>query len=152
MDILLSFFFLIIASIIGILIGLFLDMKSYIKIAIIVICIFIPMELYNDYFSKINNKKYGFLLTPAGENIKTKALATKAVTLQSTVKGHPMNYQISAYELNPTTSLSYETYTIIDRNAPARDINGLLQHYAQKKGLLGASRRRTRRRTLLKSR
>ena len=58
MDILLSFFFLIIASIIGILIGLFLDMKSYIKIAIIVICIFIPMELYNDYFSKINNKKY----------------------------------------------------------------------------------------------
>jgi len=58
MDILLSFFFLIIASIIGILIGLFLDMKSYIKIAIIAICIFIPMELYNDYFSKINNKKY----------------------------------------------------------------------------------------------
>ena len=56
MDILLSFFFLIIASIIGILIGLFLDMKSYIKIAIIVICIFIPMELYNEYFSKINKK------------------------------------------------------------------------------------------------
>ena len=101
---------------------------------------------------KINNKKYGFLLTPTGEDIKIKALATKAVTLDSIVKGHPMNYQISAYELNPTTSLSYETYTIIDRNAPARDINGLLQYYAQKKGLLGASRRRTRRRTLLKSR
>ena len=99
----------------------------------------------------INNKKYAFFLTPAGENIKIRALATKAVTLESIVKGHPMNYQISAYELKPVP-MHYQTYNIIDRNAPARDINGLLQHYAQKKGLLGASRRRTRRRTLLKSR
>ena len=50
MDILLSFFFLIIASIIGISLCIFLGMKSYVKIAIIVILLFIPMELYNDYF------------------------------------------------------------------------------------------------------
>ena len=92
----------------------------------------------------INNKKYAFFLTPAGENIKTKALATKAVTLESIVKGHPMNYQISAYELKPVPK-HYEAYNIIDENAPARDINGLLQHYAQKKGLLGASRSKTQR-------
>jgi len=55
MDILLSFFFLIIASIVGISICLLLGMKSYLKIAILVMCIFIPMELYNDYFNKKNN-------------------------------------------------------------------------------------------------
>lgn len=56
MDILLSFFFLIIASIIGISLCIFLGMKSYVKIAIIVILLFIPMELYNDYFYKSPNK------------------------------------------------------------------------------------------------
>jgi hypothetical protein len=48
MDYLLSFFFLIIASIIGISISLLLNIKSYLKIAILVVCIFIPIELYND--------------------------------------------------------------------------------------------------------
>lgn len=55
MDLLQSFFFLIISSVIGIVIGLMLNMTSYIKIAIIVLCIFIPFELYNDCV--INNKK-----------------------------------------------------------------------------------------------
>ena len=56
MDILLSFFFLIIASIVGISLCLLLGMTSYLKIAILVMCIFIPMELYNEYFHKKNNK------------------------------------------------------------------------------------------------
>ena len=52
MDILLSFFFLLIASIIGISLCLFLGMKSYLKIAIIVMLLFIPMELYNEFIYK----------------------------------------------------------------------------------------------------
>ncbi len=48
MDLLLSFFILIIATIIGIAIGLRLEIKSYLKIAIIVIWVFIPMELYSE--------------------------------------------------------------------------------------------------------
>jgi len=48
MDIFVSFLFIIIASIIGITIGIFLDIKSYLKIAIIILCFFIPMELYNE--------------------------------------------------------------------------------------------------------
>ena len=51
MDILLSFFFLLIATITGVSLCLFLGMKSYIKIALIVILLYIPMELYNDYFN-----------------------------------------------------------------------------------------------------
>jgi len=51
MNILLSFFFLLIATIIGVSLCLCLGMKSYIKIAIVVILLFIPMELYNDYFN-----------------------------------------------------------------------------------------------------
>jgi hypothetical protein len=101
----------------------------------------------------INNKKYGFFLTPTGEDIKIKALATKdkKVTPYSIVIEHPMNYQISAYELK-SDPVKYNVYTIINRNAPARDINGLLQYYAQKNGLLGASRRRALGRTLRRSR
>ena len=56
MDILLSFFFLLIATIIGISLCLFLGMKSYIKIAMVVILLFIPLELYNDYFNSNKNK------------------------------------------------------------------------------------------------
>ena len=52
MDILLSFFFLLIASIIGISLCLFLGMKSYLKIAIVVMLLFIPMELYNEFIYK----------------------------------------------------------------------------------------------------
>jgi hypothetical protein len=50
MDLLLSFFFLIIASVVGITMGLLLGMRSYLKLAIIVICIFIPIELLYEYF------------------------------------------------------------------------------------------------------
>ena len=50
MDLLLSFFFLIIASVVGITFGLLLGMRSYLKLAIFVICIFIPIELSYDYF------------------------------------------------------------------------------------------------------
>jgi len=50
MDLLLSFFFLIIASVVGITFGLLLGMRSYLKLAIFVICIFIPIELLYEYF------------------------------------------------------------------------------------------------------
>ena len=50
MDLLLSFFFLIIASVLGITIGLLLGITSYLKLAIFAICIFIPIELSYDYF------------------------------------------------------------------------------------------------------
>ena len=56
MDILLSFFFLIIASVIGISLGLIFGMKSYLKIALLVICIFIPMEIYHDFFNTKQSK------------------------------------------------------------------------------------------------
>ena len=49
MDLLLSFFFLIIASVVGITFGLLLGMRSYLKLAIFVICIFIPIELLYEY-------------------------------------------------------------------------------------------------------
>lgn len=59
MDLLLSFFFLIIASVVGITIGLLLGMTSYLKLAIFVICIFIPIELSYDYcYGNSNNNKY----------------------------------------------------------------------------------------------
>ena len=61
MDILLSFFFLIIASIVGISICLLLGMKSYLKIAILVMCIFIPMELYNEFI--YNDGKINTIIT-----------------------------------------------------------------------------------------
>jgi hypothetical protein len=54
-DILLSFLFLLIASVIGVTACLFLGMTSYLKIALLVICIFIPMELFYDYFYNNNN-------------------------------------------------------------------------------------------------
>lgn len=55
MDFLVSFFFIIIATILGIAIGLLLDIRSYLKIAFIVLCLFIPMELYNNFV--INRNK-----------------------------------------------------------------------------------------------
>ena len=58
MDILLSFFFLIIASVLGISLGLFYDMKSYLKIALLVVCIFIPMEIYHGFFNQNNSSLF----------------------------------------------------------------------------------------------
>ena len=55
MDFLVSFFFIIIATILGIAIGFLLDIRSYLKIAFIVLCLFIPMELYNNFV--INRNK-----------------------------------------------------------------------------------------------
>lgn len=55
MDLLLVFFFLIIASVFGISIGLILGIKSYLKLAFISVCIFITLELSKDLFT--NKKK-----------------------------------------------------------------------------------------------
>ena len=59
MELFLSFLFIIIASVCGIAICLLLNIKSYLIIAIIVICIFIPIELFNELvINKKGNIKY----------------------------------------------------------------------------------------------
>ena len=68
MDFLLSFFFLIIATVIGISICLLFDMKSYLKIAIIVICLFIPIELYYELVISKNNKMNTSTTNPSTTN------------------------------------------------------------------------------------
>ena len=90
----------------------------------------------------IGNKKYVFSLTPAGREIEKQAYINSDMSFFTDklhLKGHPINSHMSAYELidvkgKPTRS-----------DKPATHINGLLQYYAQKKGLLGASRRKTQR-------
>jgi hypothetical protein len=92
----------------------------------------------------IDNKQYVFTLTPIGREIleRSAKAGDHSVLSEQGVTGHPLNAQISAYEL-----IGAENYYGIPKvsNTPARHINGLMQYYAQKNGLLGASRRRTRR-------
>ena len=76
MDYLLSFFLLIISSIIGISIGLLLNIKSYLKIAIIVVCLFIPAELYNDL---VISKKHKSISATTFPNINILPNTTNAI-------------------------------------------------------------------------
>jgi len=62
MELLLSFFILIISTIVGIIIGIFLNMKSYIMISIIVICLFISIDFSYEYI--ICNKKENIATQP----------------------------------------------------------------------------------------
>ena len=94
MDLLLSFFYLIISSVIGISIGLMLNMTSYIKIAIIIICLFIPLELYNE--SVINKKKKTNTTNPhsinsldANPNIANPHIANPHITNSSIPDYYP---------------------------------------------------------------
>jgi hypothetical protein len=100
----------------------------------------------------IDGKKYIFQLTPAGREINDRALLTNNPPfLSKEVTGHPVNSEISAYEVfakNPSSSDTSYTVSV----EPARHINGLLQYYAQNKGSPDASRSTTLRRRLLKSR
>ena len=97
----------------------------------------------------IDGKKYIFLPTPAGREIEKQARITKDKAFLSAepIVGHPINSQISAYEIFPVNAGASDTPATLYNasDAPATHINGFLQYYAQKKGLLGASRRRTRR-------
>ena len=85
MDLLLSFFSLIIAIVIGICIGLILDIKSYLKIAFIIVCIFIPMELYNEFATnkKIHNA------TPIPNSYANTISITKGITPNHTPNNTP---------------------------------------------------------------
>ena len=89
----------------------------------------------------IDGKRYVFLPNPTGRNIEKTARYPPRV---ESVSRQSINEHISAYELSTDGKN-------VPSAEPARHINGLVQHFAQKNGLLGASRRRTRRRTLLKS-
>jgi hypothetical protein len=94
----------------------------------------------------IDGKQYVFTLTPTGVQLLNEAASSgdESIFSKQGVTGHPINSQISAYELMDAEGDAVPKVS----NTPARHINGLLQYYAQKKGLLGASRRRTPRRTL----
>jgi len=98
----------------------------------------------------INGKRYVFLPTPAGREIEEQASLTNDpsfFTKRGFLEKHPINREMSAYEL---MSVAGEN---IPSDTPARHINGVIQYYHQKDGLLGSSRRATlRRRRLLKSR
>ena len=98
----------------------------------------------------IDNKYYVFLATPAGMEIVKQATLNNDksfFTSRRFLQKHPINHNISAYEVINDKGIH------IPSEQPATHINGILQYYAQRKGLLGASRRRTlRKRSLLKSR
>jgi len=64
MELFLSFLFLIIATVFGISIGLILGIKSYLIIAIISVCIFILIELYNELVINKKSNKYNTGNTP----------------------------------------------------------------------------------------
>ena len=98
----------------------------------------------------IDGKKYVFTLTPTGlELLREAAIAgDESIFSEQGVTGHPLNTQISAYELIDAEGDALPKVS----NTPARHINGLLQYYAQKNGLLGASRRPLRRTTLRRRR
>ena len=95
MDLLLSFFYLIISSVIGILIGLMLNMTSYIKIAIIVICIYIPFELYHEM---LNNKKKTQYTNPYITNQNATKPNLKYHNVENSIATYPnINNNISDY-------------------------------------------------------
>jgi len=93
MDYLLSFFFLFIASFLGIAIGLMLNIKSYLKIAIIVVCIFIPFELYNDLVISKNNK----LLYSSSKTIFPNTTNNNSLLLQSQTQNQVNQLNIPDY-------------------------------------------------------
>lgn len=104
-----------------------------------------PVVLHNVYV--IGGKKYVFLPTPAGREIEKQATINNDKSFfrpQGFVEKHPINRNISAYEV-----LSIDGKNVPSEQ-PATHINGIIKYYAEKAGLLGASRRRTRRRTLRK--
>lgn len=110
------------------------------------------IELVDNYL--INGKTYGFFLTPKGEDMLKEDMKTNPSAFDwITTRNRPFNNYVSAYLINPPKP--GESYAEVT-NIPAPEINGLLVHYAKKKGSLGASRRRTLRRSwipnLLKTR
>jgi hypothetical protein len=120
----------------------FMDARSYYSTVIQPLRKSVQHIIHN-----IGGKKYVFLLTPAGREIEKQARITKDNAFLSTEEliGHPINSQISAYEVF-SVKVGDTPGTLHNVSVePATHINGLLQYYAQKKGLLGASRRRTRR-------
>ena len=91
----------------------------------------------------LNNKRYVFLPNPVGREIEKQATINNDksfFTSDGFLENHPINSQISAYELGGKN---------VPSDTPARQVNGMLQHYLEHKGsktlINGASRRRTRR-------
>ena len=95
MDLLLSFFILIISTLIGIMIGLFLDIKSYLIISIIIICLYIILEYLNEYMicskkitqNKINKLKQADALHTIAASAGSAASTT--TTLANITDYHP---------------------------------------------------------------
>ena len=99
---------------------------------------FIRTEVFH-----ISGHYYAFWLTPKGIEIKNNS---KDLVFPG---DHPIHNEVSAYEVVPYPKQTY-FFIMVDRT-PAREINGILKYYAEKKGLLGGSRRRTLRRRLFRS-
>jgi hypothetical protein len=102
-----------------------------------------PINFIRTEVFHISGHYYAFWLTPKGIEIKNDS---KDLVFPL---GHPIQNEVSAYEVVPYPK---ETHLLmmVDRK-PAREINGILKYYAEKKGLLGGSRRRTLRRRLFRS-
>lgn len=108
MDLLLSFFFLIIASVIGITMGLLLGMRSYLKLAIVVICIFIPIELLYEYFScdtHSNTHATTTTFTNLAQN-NIPLLKSEPNELKSTTNTHTKSEQIKYASLEDLSVLN----------------------------------------------
>jgi hypothetical protein len=99
---------------------------------------FIRTEVFH-----ISGHYYAFGLTPKGMEIKNNS---KDIVFP---EDHPIGNEVSAYEVVPYKKQE-ALFRMVDRK-PAREINGILKYYAEKKGLLGGSRRRTLRRRLFRS-
>jgi hypothetical protein len=91
----------------------------------------------------ISGHYYALGLTPKGIEIKNNS---NDIVFP---EDHPMRNEVSAYEVvrHPIKELAF----VMVNKTPAREINGILKYFAEKKGLLGGSRRRTLRRRLFRS-
>ena len=102
----------------------------------------------------IYNKPYTFALTPAGKEIERHAYETKDEKFlpdaPAGVTGHPINGEIAGYEVTFKKDPDNPNIRAIVSDTPSTDMSKTLTHLAYSEGLIGASRRRTRRRTLRK--
>ena len=124
MDLLLSFFFLIIASVVGITFGLLLGMSSYLKLAILVICIFIPIELCYDYFYDDTHTRRHSSTTTMPIPIHN----SKPNEIQTTTTNSNINSKININKKMTPEQIKYATLedtSVLDNNGDLSPFDGL---------------------------
>ena len=100
MELLLSFFILIISTIVGIVIGIFLNMKSYIMISIIVICLFIIIDLSYEYIICKNKNYITTQLNTTNTTNTTNIINNHNITKPQTTLGIVTDYHPSKDDKN----------------------------------------------------